>query len=432
MIKKKWIAGGLAVLVVAGAAPWAVGYMTEQQWQEAAREVNLGQPFLQLETDEYRRGLFGAEAALTVTVKNPETAETHVVNMDVQVSHGITGSLMSFRPSGGWQPEGADWFSEGEPDLTLETRLWGSAILELVAPAMRIENPEHGEVISSSGGLLRLDFGRYGKAADLLVVVPEVAIASPVLEARIVDVQVEQSMTWLTGDIWTGGGVATISEVRLQDVDTPPVSVAGLSLQGDTQARDDDSRLDSQATLEVESVDVGEEAIGPHRLEIAFSDLDVESWNRLNTVLTEMQAQAMASTADTDPRVAFEQQMAMVQGLNQAARGIAMNGFSAGIRELKLETPEGSIRGHLDISHPRLSAAEQGQMLMVMQGLTGEVNLSLPVSLAEDYPAIRMQVAPLVKQGLLIQEGDRLVLDGSMEDLMLTINGQDIPLPPLL
>ena len=69
---------------------------------------------------------------------------------------------------------------------------------------------------------------------------------------------------------------------------------------------------------------------------------------------------------------------------------------------------------------------------MVMQKLTGEMDLSLPVALAEDYPEFRLQLAPLIKQGLLVQQGDRLVLDASMSDLMLDVNGVEIPLPPLL
>jgi hypothetical protein len=103
-----------------------------------------------------------------------------------------------------------------------------------------------------------------------------------------------------------------------------------------------------------------------------------------------------------------------------------------GIRELSLATPEGEVTGSLDISHPELSDQQRDNMLMVMQALTGSVNFSMPVALAEDYPAVRMQVAPLIKQGLLVQNGERLVMDGRMEDLVLTVNDVEIPLPPLL
>ena len=53
---KKWTLAGLAVLLVAGGAPWGVGYVTEQHWREATLEVNRAQPFLNLETEQHRRG----------------------------------------------------------------------------------------------------------------------------------------------------------------------------------------------------------------------------------------------------------------------------------------------------------------------------------------------------------------------------------------
>lgn len=88
--------------------------------------------------------------------------------------------------------------------------------------------------------------------------------------------------------------------------------------------------------------------------------------------------------------------------------------------------------GAVEVSHPELSGQQRDSMLLVMQGLTGSFNFGMPVALAENYPAVRMQVAPLIKQGLLVQNGERLVMDGRMEDLILTVNDVEIPLPPLL
>ena len=50
---------GAAVLAVAGAMPWLVGYVTEQQWQQATAEVNRSQSFVRMETGQYRRGRRG-------------------------------------------------------------------------------------------------------------------------------------------------------------------------------------------------------------------------------------------------------------------------------------------------------------------------------------------------------------------------------------
>ena len=71
-------------------------------------------------------------------------------------------------------------------------------------------------------------------------------------------------------------------------------------------------------------------------------------------------------------------------------------------------------------------------MLMVMQRLTGEVEFSLPVALADNHPALMMQLAPLIKEGMMTREGDRLSLQAQLKDLALDVNGVVIPLPPLL
>ncbi|MEC7378090.1 MAG: DUF945 family protein, partial [Pseudomonadota bacterium] len=122
----KWMIAGAGVLVVAGALPWGVGYVTQQQWQQATQEVNNSQPFVRLETGEYQRGILGSEVMGTVSLTNPDTGESRRFDFQADVTHGVTGSLMDFEPLGGWSAKGAGWFPDQEPKLTLETRLWGS------------------------------------------------------------------------------------------------------------------------------------------------------------------------------------------------------------------------------------------------------------------------------------------------------------------
>ncbi|MED5466563.1 MAG: DUF945 family protein, partial [Pseudomonadota bacterium] len=297
---KKWTLAGLAVLLVAGGAPWGVGYVTEQHWREATLEVNRAQPFLNLETEQYRRGVLGSEVSATVTLRDPETGDSHTIAIEIQVSHGVTGSLMDFRPRQGWQPEGADWFPDDEPSLTLETRLWGSATLELTAPVMDIDNPERETSLKSSGGLVRIDVGRLGEAADLLVVWPAIRLSDPEMDVTIDNVHMEQSMEWLVGDIWTGSGVMTVDSLTLQGAQSPAMTLSGMSLESESEARENGERLDSRVTLSLESAALADQAFGPHRLEVALDNLDVASWNDFSGAMADMQS--LALSAGDDPR----------------------------------------------------------------------------------------------------------------------------------
>lgn len=426
----KWMIAGAGVLAVAGGLPWIVGYVTEQQWQQAMAEVNTAQPFLRLETDNYQRGILGAQLNGSVNLKNPETGESRQFAYRATVSHGVTGSLMDFEPEGGWSSGDMDWFSGEKPRLTLETRLWGTAVLELEAPQLSVTDADTGETLASSGGQARIEISDAGSQADILVAWPAVTLSGPDLDIRISDFRLEQAMSHLTGGVWTGSGEVVVDSVAVTPTAEAPFTLEKISVRSNSEPVNDGERLNSRLAFEIAGVSTADERYGPQRLVFALSGLDVAAWSRLTESLSSLQALAITQ-ASGGPRQ-FEQQMAAMQQVNTAVRDLAAAGFSAGFPELTVTTPEGLVEGSARISHPELTADQKGEMLMVMQQLTGEMGLSLPLALAEEYPEFQMQLAPLIKQGLLVRKGDRLVLEASMKDLALDVNGVEFPLPPLL
>lgn len=426
----KWMIAGAGALVLAGALPWGVGYVTQQQWQQATQEVNNSQPFVRLETGEYQRGILGSEVLGTVSLTNPDTGESRRFDFQADVTHGVTGSLMVFEPQGGWSAGGAGWFPEQQPKVTLETRLWGSAVFELEAPKMEIEDADTGESLATSGGLVRVEVSDAGSSAEALVVWPALALTGPGINLRLADLRLEQTMNHLTGEVWTGSGEMAISSLSLSAAQEPPVALDRVSVRSSTEAVDSGQRLDSRVSFEVAGVTVADNTYGPQRLVFALEDLEVEAWNTLMTGFTGLQEAAMSQPGAGQET--FEQQMEAMQQVNTAVRDLAAAGFRLGVPELLVTTPEGQVTGSAEIHHPELTAEEKAEMLMVMQRLTGDLKLSLPLALVESYPEVQLQLAPLIKQGLLVQQGDRLVMNATMQDLVLDVNGEEIPLPPLL
>ncbi|WP_341580782.1 DUF945 family protein [Marinobacter metalliresistant] len=426
----KWMIAGAGVLVVAGGLPWVVGYVTEQQWQRATAEVNSTQPFLKLETEDYRRGILGSELSGSVSLLNPETGESNRVAFRADVTHGVTGSLMNFEPADGWSAPGMDWFPVEDPRLTLETRLWGTATLELEVPGMSVTDAGTGESLDTSGGLARIEISDAGSSAEALVVWPALRLSGPEMDVRVSDFRMEQTMNHLSGEVWTGSGEVVVESVSVTPDQEQPVALNGISVQSSSESVNNGGRLDSRVAFEVADIALSEEAYGPQRLVFALEGLDVAAWSTLTESLSAMQALAVTQASGDQDR--FDQQMAAMEQMNAAVRDLAAAGFSVGFPELYITTPEGAVTGSARISHPELTADQKTEMLMVMQRLTGDMNLSLPLALAETYPELRLQLAPLIKQGILVQEGDRLVLDAQVKDLMVDVNGVEIPLPPLL
>ena len=429
-MKTKWMIAGVGVLAVAGGLPWGVGYVTEHQWQQVTAEVNSTQPFLHVETESYQRDILGARFNGSISLRNPDTGEQRHLDYQVNVTHGVTGSLMEFQPEGGWSAENAAWFSGEEPRLTLETRVWGTAVLELEAPEMKVTDVDTGETLASSGGLARIEISDTGAQADALVVWPAVTLTGPDLDIRINDIRLEQTMSHLASQVWTGSGEILVESIAVAPAQEAPFTLQTISVSNSSESINDGERLDSRMVAEVAGVSTLDESYGPHRLVFALSGLNVAAWSSLTESLSSLQELAINPTSGGPEQ--FEQQMAAMLQAETSFRDLAAAGFSLGFPELLVTTPEGVVEGSARISHPELTENQKDEMLMVMQQMTGEVDLGLPLALADAYPDFRMQLAPLIKQGFLVQDGGRLTLDASMKDLMLDVNGMEFPLPPFL
>jgi len=429
-LKKQWMVAGAAVLAVGVAAPWAVGYVTEQQWQSVTADVNQAQPLFKLQTRDYDRGYMGAEFAGTITIQDPDTGDEHSFDYQARVSHGVTGSLIDFTPPPALDAEVEKIFPDEKPRLTLETRLWGTAIAELSVPAVSMIDEETGESFDMSESFSRAEISGNGSHADILMLWPGAVIRGPDLRISIEDFRLEQTMEHLTGDVWLGDGDMSLARLEVAARGEPALRFDDFSMSGETTTDNDGKSIDSEAVVTLEKVTADDQSFGPHRMEMVFNGLDVQSWSDLTTAMTDMQA-ATLNAAGGDSNAMMQQQMDSMNRINQAMLGLAANGFSFGFPELSFATPYGPVNGEIMVQHPSLSDDEKDQMMMVMQQLTGNLDVSMPLALVEQHPELGMQVAPLIKQGMVVQEGDRLRIQGTLEDLALDINGNVIPLPPI-
>lgn len=430
-MKTQWIVVGVVALGVAAAAPWGVGYYTEQQWQGVESGFNDAQNLLRLETRDYDRGYMSGTVHGSITFVMPENGEQHSFDYEARVSHGVTGSLMDFSTTGEPGAGAQKFFPDEKPRLTLETRVWGSATLEMTIPEVDVADAATGEALRSARAYARADIGSAGSELDIQVDWPGLTASGPGAQIVVQDLRMEQTLEHLTGDLWLGGGKITLASLQIDAPEEPPARFDGLLITSESDASSDGKRLNGSSSILLDKVAANGVEFGPHEIQLRFDGLDVASLDEISSAINDMQQAAMTPAGESSSQAVMQQQMASFQRVNSALLGLAAEGFTLGFPKIDLSTPEGPVRGELMVSHPELSDEEASRSMMVMQGLTGNFDISMPTALVDQNPGLAMQVAPLIKQGMVVQNGDRLSMVGTLEDMALDINGNVLPLPPL-
>jgi len=430
-LKTRWLVVGILTLGVAAAAPWGVGYYTERQWQGVATGFNSAQDVLRLETRDYDRGYLDASVRGYVTLVVPDSGEIRRIEYQARVSHGVTGSLMDFSTADSATADVEKFFPDEKPRLTLETRIWGTATVEITVPAVDVADRDTDETLTSARAYGRADIGSAGTEVDIRVQWPGLTLAGPDVKIAMNDFRVKQTMERLTGNLWLGSGRVELAGLGFELPQQSPVRFEGLSVVSSSDVSDAGARLNGESSIRLDKLTVDDRDSGPHEIQVMFDGLDVTSLDEISAAVNDMQQAAVNPAAETNPRAVMEQQMQSFQRVNAAILGLAAEGFSFGLPTIDLSTPEGPVRGELMIRHPQLSEQEKSRAMMVMQGLTGNFDISMPAALVDNNQALALQIAPLVEDGMVVQEGNRLRMAGTLEDMALTINGNVLPLPPI-
>lgn len=426
-----WITAGI-LGTAAAAAPWGVGVVTETQWQQATTELNAAQPFMELDTRRYERTYLGARIEGMARLRDPDTGEVQYFPYTGDVSHGVTGSQIELRPTEDGADRLASLFPERQPSLTMSFRAWGSVRLDLNIPALSLSDEATGESLQVAEiyGWMTGDY--LGGDLELELRAPGAVLRTPQARYAANNLQLSQSLAHLSGDVWTGEGSLTLDSLNADTRTQGSVALEGLRIRSDIQAEDDGQRFSSVLSMVLEEVDQNGVESGPHEAEFVMQGLDVAAWNRATGAFDELRGLMQAEAAGAAQRELIDRQVAVMESVNESARALAAGGFAVGLQKLRLQLPEGDVVGSLMLEHPRLPAAERDQLSLVMQRLTGTMKLSLPSALLQSQPLLLAELRPLLDQGLLVRDGDALRLSARLEDMEVDVNGNRIPLPPIL
>ncbi|WP_404365346.1 DUF945 family protein [Marinobacter sp.] len=428
----KWIVAGVVVVIAGAAAPWGTGVLTEKQWAEGQKRLNGQQLVVGVETERYDRGYLGASVAGTVQFEDPDSGEQLEIPWQGQVSHGFVSSQVDIEFGSSDSELMQQLFPAEKPSLSISLNAWGTAGLVVAVPAIDARDEATGESLKMAEAVVRIGVHDAGDSFDLVLEWPGLVARGPDVELTLGDVTVNQTMSRLRGDVWTGEGSLALENATLDPSGQPGLSLQGMSLQSTTSADNSDS-FSVDSTFGIEQVVSDGIPSGPHRARFVMQDFAVDPWNRLLGAFGDMQMLSTTAEVSSLSRQALlEQQMQAMDAVSSALRDLAAAGLSFGFPEVNLEFPEGQISGEVMLYHPQLTTEEGEALTLVMQRLTGSMDVRLPVDLVESRPALMEELAPLVQQGILVRDGGDFVLKARLEDLEVDVNGNRFPLPPMI
>lgn len=425
-MKKVWIIAGGVVVVAAVAAPWAVGKLTEQHWQSATGQFNASQPYFVMETEAYERGYLGSEARGQLFAVDPDTGERYPVGWTGDISHGITSSTIDFdfdfADDAGLQAV----FPDEKPTVTVTTSAWGSSLVELDVPAIDYVDEASGDSLNVSASYATLEISDDGETLDARVQFPGLVLRAPDGRLSVENLVLDQHASLLTGKLWTGDATVTLDKVSVATRDEPEMILDNLEMVSESEADGEGEQFGVSTVLTLENVSYGDESEGPHRFEFGLQDVSVAAWNDLLESVSQLQS--MSTNANADPQQAFEQQMQATMALTGSIEAIMADGLTT-TADLDLSSPDGPVTANMVISHPEQEDGEPVPLMMIAQTIEGELSVKLPKALADRYPELGEELMPLLVQGALVEKGEFYVMEASLRNMMVNLNGNEMPLP---
>lgn len=425
-MKKVWIIAGGVVLVAAVSAPWAVGKLTEQHWQSATEQFNASQPYFVMETESYERGYLGSEAHGQLFAVDPDTGERYPLGWTGDISHGVTSSTIDFDFDFADDAGMEAVFPDEKPTVTVTTSAWGSSLVELNVPAIDYTDDSSGESLNVSASYATLNISEDGETLDARMQLPGLVLRGPDVRVSMENLNLDQHASLLTGKLWTGEATVTLDKVSVTSRDEPELVLEKLEMVSNSDADSAGEKFGLATTLTLDKVHYGDESQGPHTFRFGLSDVSVAAWNDMLEAVNQLQA--MAVSGSDNPQQAFEQQMQATMALTGSIEAMMADGLSTSA-ELDLSSPDGPVTGRLVISHPEQADGEPVPLMMIARTIEGEMSMKLPRALADRYPELGDELMPLLIQGVLVEEGDFYVMEASLSNMMVNLNGNEMPLP---
>lgn len=452
----------LAILVLGGY--YGMGVATERTVRSNVDAINQTNGIF-ASIEHYNRGWFSSKASIDWRLHIPEhvvttdsgasqvvPAQDYSMKMPLNIdhgpiifNHGVPKFGLGFASTDLNMPaEYASQFdnfftsdsSKPVLDLSLFVSYLNDSKVEMRVPAFKLIAKQGGE-FEWNGMTSSTDVSPNSNRVEGDFSLDGMQFHKDDIKATFGKIESEYDLKKTEGGLYIGEASFTVPSIDVKNKDKTLFALQKFDLNSSSEIHDD--LMSSHVNLSLAKIDVNNQTFGPGHLELSVKNLDA-------TVLARINQQIKMAQQGTDA----EKQKALFAILPDLPK-LFSRGPEFEMSDLSFTLPRGKIEGNLLVSLPKGESANPFEMISKIQGkgklkVPTEVvsfalteankqkiaaaqqtaNTGAATDTASNDPAAMTsaQLSTMIQSGLIVQQGDYYVIEISLENAKVLVNGK--------
>ncbi|WP_250656727.1 DUF945 family protein [Alkalimarinus coralli] len=429
----KLVGVGLAGLgVVALGGPYVSGTQAESQYHQAIQALN-NQAGVTVISEEYDRGYFAADSITLIQLDRTEFDEElpKEIRFKTHYSHGVYSvnavSHLIFDEETTAELE--KLLGDKPPVEVITTvNLFGDASVVAKTPEVDYSDDESGDKVSISALEMIVDIPSSLEQVTASIDWPGMNLSGESgEEIKVGQFSMTQTGSQLTDYLWASDMTMTLDSITGlesgQRFDLKKLEMSSVTEQSS------EGRVDSGFEMSIDSVKLNEDEFKNHKLVFSLKNLAMIEFDALMETFDKLEETSQIG----DPQQQAMAQMEQFARVGQDVTALLNKGLEIDVSELFVNTPKGDVKGLLHIEQPESKEVSNAGPGALLKTTKGNLSLSIPAQLLEQGgPEMQQQLQALLSQNLIVKDGERYKTEATLENMMMNINGTEMPLPPLM
>lgn len=429
----KWVGAGLVgVGAMALGGPYLSGTEAETQYHQAIKSLNK-QAGITAVSESYDKGYLSADVLTIITIDRTELDEElpQEITLSTHISHGIysVNAVTHLLLGDTATTEFKEILGDKPPiEIITKINVLGDASIVATTPKIDFTKADSDETVSISVFEMTLDVPSDYKQVKANVSWPGMSVSGSDGAALVVGpFSMQQTGSQLTDYLWTSDMSMTLDSISGTD-DGQTFDLKQLKLSSLTEEASE-GRINSSFEMAVDSVKLNDDEFRNQKLVFTLSDLAVKEFDALMETFDKLEETAQIG----DPQQQAMAQMEQFSRIGQDVTALFNKGLKIDISELFVNTPKGDVNGMLHLEQPESDVVNNAGPGALLQTTKGNLLLTVPVLLLEGgTPEMQQQLDALLAQNFIVKEGDVYKTEAILENMIINVNGTELPLPPLM